>query len=134
MSLFHTHLLVKAQILQPPKKEIILIDWLKTLVDDISMKILDGPYVKYLDTPGNRGITGIVVIETSHCSVHIWDEPEPAIMQMDVYSCAKFSTDTVLNRIKDFGVVDYQKMRIDRNGKFRVSERMWGLEDTEWES
>lgn len=123
MDLFHTHLLVKAQILQPPQKEIVLIDWLKMLVDDIKMKILDGPYVKYLDVMGNRGITGIVVIETSHCSVHIWDEPNPAIMQMDVYSCADFSTDTVLNRIKDFGVVDYQKMRIDRNEKFKIVEK-----------
>lgn len=124
MSLFHTHLLVKAQIMQPPKSELILVDWLKMLVDDIKMKILDGPYVKYLDVEGNRGITGIVVIETSHCSVHIWDEPNPAIMQMDVYSCADFNTKAVINRVKDFGVVDYQKLRVDRNGdKFKIIER-----------
>ena len=124
MSLFHSHLLVKAQILEPPKSELVLIDWLKLLVDDIKMKILDGPYVKYLDVEGNRGITGIVVIETSHCSVHIWDEPNPAIMQMDVYSCADFNTSDVIRRVKDFKVVDYQKLRVDRNGgKFKIVER-----------
>jgi S-adenosylmethionine/arginine decarboxylase-like enzyme len=115
---------VKAQILEPPKNELVLIDWLKLLVDDIKMKILDGPYVKYLDVEGNRGITGIVVIETSHCSVHIWDEPNPAIMQMDVYSCADFNTSDVIKRVKDFSIVDYQKLRVDRNGdKFKIVER-----------
>lgn len=122
MELFHTHLLVKAKISNPPKKEIVLIDWLKTLVNDIDMKILDGPYVKYLDIQGNRGITGIVVIETSHCSVHIWDETIPAIMQMDVYSCSNFETDKVINRINDFNMVGYQKMRIDRNNIFNIME------------
>ncbi len=122
MELFHTHLLVKAKISNPPRKEIVLIDWLKTLVNDIDMKILDGPYVKYLDIQGNRGITGIVVIETSHCSVHIWDETIPAIMQMDVYSCSNFETDKVINRINDFNMVGYQKMRIDRNNIFNIME------------
>jgi S-adenosylmethionine/arginine decarboxylase-like enzyme len=49
------------------------------------MKVFMGPYVKYCNMPGNRGITAIAIIETSHIAMHIWDEPKPALMQMDVY-------------------------------------------------
>jgi len=75
------------------------------------MKILMGPYVKYCKMEGNRGITGIAVIETSHIAIHIWDEPVPALIQMDVYSCADFDPYKIANKIKeDFDVVkiDYK--------------------------
>ncbi len=39
----------------------------------------------------NRGITAISVIETSHIAMHVWDEPQPALMQLDIYSCAEFN-------------------------------------------
>ena len=29
--------------------------------------------------PGNRGITAVAIIETSHITMHIWDEPNPAL-------------------------------------------------------
>ena len=75
------------------------------------MKILMGPYVKYCKMEGNRGITGIAVIETSHIAIHVWDEPNPALMQIDVYSCAEFDVDEIAEKIKlDFDVVklDYK--------------------------
>jgi len=96
------------------------------LVKDVKMNILDGPYVKYLNVVGNRGITGIVVIETSHCSIHIWDEQKPALVQMDLYSCADFLTDTVVNRLKDFNLIDYEALRIDRNNELKIVESFRG--------
>jgi len=39
--------------------------------------------------PGNQGLTSVTIIETSHIAVHVWDEVSPALMQMDVYSCAE---------------------------------------------
>ena len=60
---------------------------------------------------GNRGITGIAVIETSHIAIHVWDEPNPALMQIDVYSCAEFDPYVIADKIKnDFDVVklDYK--------------------------
>ena len=44
-----------------------------------------GPYVKYCNMAGNRGITAVAIIETSHRYAY-WDEPKPALLQMDVYS------------------------------------------------
>ena len=38
--------------------------------------------------PGNRGVTAFAIIETSHIAMHIWDEPNPALVQLDVYTCA----------------------------------------------
>ena len=36
--------------------------------------------------------------------MHIWDEPSPALMQFDVYSCGEFDVEKICNKIKqDFG-------------------------------
>jgi len=107
----HKHLIIRAEANKVPTDEEILINWLKEFIDFIGMKILMGPYVKYCEMEGNRGITGIAVIETSHIAIHIWDEPVPALIQMDVYSCADFDPYKIANKIKeDFDVVkiDYK--------------------------
>ena len=107
----HKHLIIRAEANKVPTDEEILIHWLKEFIDFIGMKILMGPYVKYCKMEGNRVITGIAVIETSHIAIHIWDEPVPALIQMDVYSCADFDPYKIANKIKeDFDVVkiDYK--------------------------
>ena len=107
----HKHLIIRAEANKVPTDEEQLTEWLKDFIDYIDMKILMGPYVKYCNVEGNRGITGIAVIETSHIAIHVWDEPNPALMQIDVYSCAEFDVDTIAYKIKsDFDVVklDYK--------------------------
>ena len=107
----HKHLIIRAEANKVPTDEEQLTEWLREFIDSINMKILMGPYVKYCKMEGNRGITGIAVIETSHIAIHVWDEPNPALMQIDVYSCAEFDVDEIANKIKsDFDVVklDYK--------------------------
>ena len=107
----HKHLIIRAEANRVPTDEEQLTEWLREFIDSINMKILMGPYVKYCKMEGNRGITGIAVIETSHIAIHVWDEPNPALMQIDVYSCAEFNVDEIANKIKsDFDVVklDYK--------------------------
>ena len=107
----HKHLIIRAEANKVPTDEKQLTEWLKDFIDYIHMKILMGPYVKYCNVEGNRGITGIAVIETSHIAIHVWDEPNPALMQIDVYSCAEFDVDEIAEKIKsDFDVVklDYK--------------------------
>jgi S-adenosylmethionine/arginine decarboxylase-like enzyme len=37
--------------------------------------------------------------------MHIWDEPKPALMQLDVYSCGDFSPSDICSKImKDFDI------------------------------
>ena len=109
--LIHKHLIVRAEVNNPPKDVEKLTGWFKDFIDSINMKILMGPYVAYCNNEGNRGITGVAVIETSHIAMHVWDEPVPALMQLDVYSCAEFNPYLIADKIKkDFDVVkmDYK--------------------------
>ena len=107
----HNHLIIRAEATKVPPVVDQRSEWLREFIDSIDMKILMGPYVKYCNVEGNRGITGIAVIETSHIAIHVWDEPNPALMQIDVYSCAEFDVDQIAEKIKaDFDVVklDYK--------------------------
>jgi S-adenosylmethionine/arginine decarboxylase-like enzyme len=70
-------------------------------VDDIGMEICQGPITAYVDVPGNKGLTGVVIIETSHIAVHIWDEVDPGLLQMDVYSCADFNPEDIFDKIDE---------------------------------
>ena len=99
--LVHKHLIIRAEASRPPMDEEQLTEWMKEFVDSIDMKIFMGPYVKYCRMPGNRGITGVAIIETSHITMHIWDEPNPALMQFDVYSCGEFDVEKICNKIKE---------------------------------
>ena len=98
--LVHKHLIIRAEIKKPPTDEMKLKHWLEEFVESINMKIFMGPYVKYCKMPGNRGITAVAIIETSHIAMHIWDEPKPALMQFDVYSCGEFDVEKICNIIK----------------------------------
>ena len=78
------------------------------------MKIIKGPYTAYVSKEGNRGITGVVMIETSHIAIHVWDEISPALVQCDVYSCADFSSNEVLIEFSPMGVTNIDHMMLDR--------------------
>ena len=71
--LVHKHLIIRAEAIKPPVDEEQLQNWLIEFIESINMKIMMGPYVKYCNMKGNRGITGVAVIETSHIVMHVWD-------------------------------------------------------------
>jgi len=109
--LIHKHLIIRAEVNNPPKNVETLTEWFKDFIASIHMKIMLGPYVAYCNNEGNRGITGVAVIETSHIAMHVWDEPVPAMMQLDVYSCAEFNPYLIADKLKkDFEIVkmDYK--------------------------
>jgi S-adenosylmethionine/arginine decarboxylase-like enzyme len=85
------------------------------MVDAVGMQIMDGPHVKRCFDTGNEGVTGVVVLSTSHCSIHIWDQCAEPYLKMDLYSCRRFPIDIVLKMLRelDVRVCDYQI--IDRN-------------------
>ena len=112
----HQHLIVRAEVKNPFVDVEITKDWLKRLVAAIGMNITPsgGPHVDYVDVPGNSGIAGVVMIETSHCSVHVWDKVEPPLVQMDVYSCKCFDVSTVLSFLKEMEATKIESVLIDR--------------------
>ena len=96
--LVHKHLIIRAEVKKPPIEVTYLTNWLKDFINSINMKVLMGPYVVYHNVPGNRGITGAAIIETSHIVMHVWDEPSPALMQFDVYSCGPFDAEVICKK------------------------------------
>ena len=97
--LVHKHLIIRAEADRPPTDEEQLKSWMLDFIASINMKVFMGPYVKYCNMPGNRGITAVAIIETSHIAMHIWDEPKPALMQFDVYSCGEFDVKEICDKI-----------------------------------
>ncbi len=119
--LVHKHLIVRSEVSRPPMDEEQLTEWMKEFVESINMKIFMGPYVKYCSMPGNRGITAVAIIETSHIAMHIWDEVNPALMQFDVYSCGEFDVEKICNKIKK----DFDTKKIE----YKFLNRETGLVD-----
>jgi S-adenosylmethionine/arginine decarboxylase-like enzyme len=118
--LVHKHLIIRAEAVKPPTDEQYLKDWLHNFIDSINMKVLMGPYVIYHNVPGNRGITGVAIIETSHIVMHVWDEPSPALMQFDVYSCGAFDPEDICKKIKkDFDIVKMEYKFLDRDTELK---------------
>ena len=110
----HKHLIIRAEVNRPITSERETRKWLRNLVKKIDMKIVKGPYASYVSKEGNRGITGVVMIETSHISIHIWDEEIPALVQCDVYSCAEFSSNEVLVKFAVMEPTKIEHMLLDR--------------------
>jgi len=121
--LYHKHLLINAKVSNPMNTEEQGIDFLKFLVDQINMKIIKGPFASYVDVEGNKGLTAIVMIETSHIAFHIWDEPNPGLLQFDLYTCGSLDLDTVTNTLKQyFTFTEYDYVLFDREDGFVVEQ------------
>ena len=119
--LVHKHLIIRAEAMQAPTEEEKLKKWFEEFIRSIDMKIFMGPYVKYCNIPGNRGITAVAIIETSHIAMHIWDEVNPALMQFDVYSCGELNVENICNKIKE----DFEITKIE----YKFLNRETGLQD-----
>jgi S-adenosylmethionine/arginine decarboxylase-like enzyme len=121
--LFHKHLLINAKIEKPIQDQDQAIEFLTKLVDRINMKIIQGPFASYVDKPGNRGLTAIVMIETSHIAFHIWDEESPGLMQFDLYTCGDLNLSEVLLAIgEQFNIVSMDYNLFDRENGFVLEQ------------
>jgi len=120
--LVHQHLIIRAEVKQPPKQEEQTITWLSELVQKIGMKVVSGPHSKYVDKPGNMGITGVVIIETSHIAIHVWDEADPSLIQLDVYTCSCLDIDTVFDHMAVFEPIKIEYKFLDREHELKLVE------------
>jgi S-adenosylmethionine/arginine decarboxylase-like enzyme len=121
----HKHLIIRAEVNNPPTSEKEIKKWLRNLVNKIDMNIIKGPYAGYVTKEGNRGVTGVVMIETSHIAIHVWDEDRPALVQCDVYSCAEFSMNEVLAEFVPMDVVTLDKILLDRADTLKITACDW---------
>lgn len=124
--IYHKHLLVNAKVSKPMREEQEAIDFLNNLVNRIDMKIIKGPFAKFIDNDaeGNSGLTAIVMIETSHIAFHIWDQVEPGLLQFDLYTCGKLDLSEVMNALKEaFDIVSLKYVLYDRENGFEVEQQ-----------
>lgn len=113
----HKHLIVRADIAKCPQEEDLnkISDWIRGLIRKIDMKLLAGPYTTYVNEKGNKGMTSVAIIETSHIALHIWDEAVPGLLQLDVYSCANFNPQDVFEKVNEiFQTVKMEYKFLDR--------------------
>ena len=123
----HNHVLINGYTLLPPTDEKQTIQWMQELVDSIGMKTIQGPFASYVTKEGNRGLTAVVMIETSHIAMHVWDEGDPAFMQFDLYTCSTLPVEKVVKNLEDhFGLFNHSVLVLERSEGFKiVAEDKW---------
>jgi S-adenosylmethionine/arginine decarboxylase-like enzyme len=114
MAVVHKHLIIRAEVKNPLKDESLAMAWMSELIDKIGMKVMMGPFAKYLDVEGNRGLTAVAIIETSHIALHIWDEDDPALVQLDVYTCGPLDPYDVVEALREFHPSKIEMKYLDR--------------------
>ena len=120
----HKHLIVRAEVSRPFRSgdEARAADWLRGLVDAIGMHVVSGPHVAHVDKVGNEGITACVLIETSHCTLHVWDRDEPPLVQLDVYTCSSLNLDLVFLHLNAFEPTKVEWKFLDReHGLYEIT-------------
>lgn len=121
--IYHKHLLINAKVNNPMKSEDEAVTFLTNLVEAIDMKIIKGPFASYVDKEGNKGLTAIVMIETSHIAFHIWDEESPGLLQFDLYTCGQLYLPKVLDMLKEtFDIVSCEYDLLDRADGLNIEQ------------
>ena len=127
----HKHLLINGRTNTPPTSRLRTKAWLRELVLDIGMKRIGGPFVRYVRAEGNRGLTAVVMIETSHIALHVWEEGDKPYFRFDLYTCGPLHHKTVLGSVRKFlNVPEMEWIAYDRekgfdqydNGRWPVSK------------
>ncbi len=118
--LVHKHLLVRAEVNSPPlfKDRQKVDDEIRSLIKNIDMNILSGPHTAWSDVEGNEGYSSVAIIDTSSITFHSW--LEPAVIQLDVYSCKDFNIKTIFTWLAQFDIEKLDYKYLDRDKGFKT--------------
>jgi S-adenosylmethionine/arginine decarboxylase-like enzyme len=119
----HKHLIIRAEVMRPVVDPVVMDLWMDELITKIKMTKMMGPFTKYCGDEGNRGITSVAIITTSHIAVHMWDEVEPGMLQMDLYSCKDFDLNAVFEHLQVFQPRKAEYKYIDRETGLKQLQR-----------
>jgi S-adenosylmethionine/arginine decarboxylase-like enzyme len=122
MELVHKHIILRIEAKKPPT-ELELKPWVLSLVEKIGMVVLAGPISADVTTiPGNCGPTCVCIIETSHIACHVWNESDPALIQLDVYTCGPFDPHAVIEHIQIWEPTKVEYKYLDRESSLKEIE------------
>jgi S-adenosylmethionine/arginine decarboxylase-like enzyme len=116
----HKHIIIRATVKKPPVEIDGIKKWIINLVDKLNMKPLGDTVAVYVNKKGNRGLTCLQAIETSHIAFHSWDEDNPAVVQLDVYTCGTLRKQTVFDALEQFKPTEINYLTLDREKYIEV--------------
>ena len=115
----HRHVIIRAEVSNPPTSPEFIKQWLTAVIHSIGMKLAVGleanPIAYYCDLDGNQGLTGAAILETSHTAIHVWDSDSPAIIQYDLYSCSAIDLDVIFAHMEQFKPTKIEYKFFDRD-------------------
>ena len=74
------------------------------------MQILGGPVVTH-GFPGNEGLSGFVLIDFSHISIHTFTKDKQALV--DIFSCKAFDQEAAIKPILEYFQVEKSDTKIE---------------------
>lgn len=94
-------------------------DFLNTLPERIGMTKISQPHVfKYNGVvPDDWGITGVVILAESHCSIHTFPE-RGGFVTIDIYSCKDFPADEVVSVINEYFKTGASSWQVIQRGEY----------------
>ncbi len=119
----HKHLIVRAEVRKPPKDTAKMEVWMSNMVKSIGMIELAKPRAIYSDMEGNRGLTCDVILNTSNAVVHTWDEVDPSIFMLDVYTCGALDINVIFDLLVDFNPEKIEYMYLDREHGLNILDK-----------
>lgn len=86
-------------------------EFLIATVEKLGMRMLGAPVIHDVEIDiaklgaepfeDEGGVTGFVVLSTSHCSIHTWPAREKPEFVLDLYSCRDFSVETMTSFVRE---------------------------------
>lgn len=77
---------------------------LENIVQKVGMRVMMGPYSDNCVAENNEGVTGIIVLETSHAAFHFWPEemtPEgKGRVSFCLYSCRLYDYNKIIKYLQ----------------------------------
>ncbi len=95
----------------------LIYDFLDRLPLLINMEKIGPPQLAVFKNAGNAGITGAILIVTSHISIHTYSLK--GCLFLDVFSCRRFSAELVVKTVTEtFGIERSEISVMDRGREF----------------
>lgn len=126
MPLKHKQLIMSLKVKYPPKDHEEVEALLSFIIKRIGMNIAHAdtlpknPMAYFCDMTGNRGVTGVGILETSHTAIHVWEEEYPAKLEFDLYSCSEFDVEHIVNMMNTFEIVEGNFYVLDRDEGLKI--------------
>jgi S-adenosylmethionine/arginine decarboxylase-like enzyme len=100
--------------------------WMSAMVAALGMKELAPSRAIYSDMVGNRGLTCDVLLNTSNACVHTWDENDPALFMLDIFTCGAMDPDIIRPLLDVFEPVSAHWVLLDQeHGIQMIDQGVW---------